>query len=236
MKHLLKATAPLLLCATLPATAASIYTEGHGDIGVGLEGGALHLHLHLKGSAVVDGTALGGTGAEFEPGDIAIAVPTSSILSADFPALGAMLGDTAWILGVDEVPGVPYLGFSTDELVAADWAGNITFTLSNVTSPSGSGHFAVWQPDGVGGIDILMSTAVSGATGLSLMPEVHGHSFIGFTAPGEWLIEITASGTHNTLGNLSSTETFVFQVVPEPSAALLVGLGGIGAALRRRRR
>jgi len=64
----------------------------------------------------------------------------------------------------------------------------------------------------------------------------HDHFNWGFTEAGNWLVEITASGTHDTLGFMSDTQTFSFNVVPEPSAyAALFGLAALGLTCARRR-
>ncbi len=62
----------------------------------------------------------------------------------------------------------------------------------------------------------------------------HDHFNYGFSEQGLWSVELTVSATHTTEGLLTDTETFTFQVIPEPSTALL-GLFGALGLLRRRR-
>lgn len=244
-------TLPLILGTLLAGQVAQaqLWTIGHGDIGVALEdddgpGGnppEFHLHAHLHSGAVVDGSPL-LVDEEYDAGAITINVPLLTKISApNNPALtagtGADTGADLWILPQSN-PGsdpIPFLGIATEELAPADWASDITFTLGAVTSPSGTGDFSIWQPDGIGGFDFFFSTE-NGNDTLSQLAGVHDHFNYGFTEAGLWLVEITASGTHVTEGFLSDTQTFQFNVVPEPSAfGLLIGLSTLAWVSSRRR-
>lgn len=242
-------TLPIFLGALLAGhvAQAQLWTAGHGDIGVALHddghGPEFHLHAHLHTGAVVDGSPLAAD-AEYDAGAITISVPLLTKISAPDNATltagtGAATGADLWILpqGNPGANPIPFLGIATEELNPADWSTDITFTLGAVTSPSGSGDFSIWQPDGVGGFNFYFSTE-NGNNTLDQLAGVHDHFNYGFTEAGSWLVEITASGTHNTLGALSDTQTFQFNVVPEPSAyAALFGLAALGlVAVRRRAR
>ena len=224
----------LMLAASAPA--ATLYTAGHGDIGAGYENGAFHFHLHFHTGAIVGGSPLPGD-AEFEPDEIHIVAPQAAIvtLPVAFPALDAGSGDSVWVLPATSVPDLPFLGLATEELAPTDWAGNLTFSLTSVVSPSGNGNFALWQNDAFGTPMIFMSTAIGSPNAVQMAAGGHDHYNFGFTEAGLWEVTLTISGTHSTDGFQTSTETFLFQVVPEPSSALLVALGGVSAVLRRRR-
>ena len=230
--------------ALLPsAHAALAYTGGHGDIGVAYEGpGDLFAHLHLGETG--DPATVGGlpvVDVEYEPEEIDITVPAAGqiVLGSPVAFLGAVSGQSIWLLpasasGADAI-GAPFLGWATEELNPADWTGDIHFTLDSVVSPSGSGHFAVWQVDGFGSVsNLAMSTADPGADVLEQAAGQHDHYNIAFTEIGLWEITMTISGTHVTDGFVSDTGTFRFNVVPEPSTALLGALGLL-AMFRRRR-
>lgn len=218
--------------AVSAAEAALVYTSGHADLGVAYEGGELDFHLHAEGATV------GGVDVddgEYAADEVVILVSPAAMLTVpvDFAPLGVAAGETIWVLPETENPVLPFLGLATEELSSGDW-GNITFTLGGVTSPSGAGHFALWQTGSFGSILLRMSTADPGEDGVTMLPNTHSHYNYGFTEPGLWEIEMTVSGTHATDGFKSATETFTFQVVPEPSSVLLAGLGAT-VFLRRRR-
>jgi len=233
---MMKTTASLFALAAIfsaPLASAAVYSGGHADYGLAYEDGVLHFHFHAEG-AIVDGIEVDD--AEYEIRDVTTLVSSAAMetLPFDFPALGASAGQSIWILPQAQNESLPFLGLATEELAQSEW-GNLTFTLGNVVSPSGSGEFAIWQTGSFGELLLNMSTADPGADVISLLPGVHSHYNYGFSEAGTWQIEITVSGTHSTDGFKSSTETLTFHVVPEPSAALLGGLGILGLLVRRRR-
>lgn len=228
----------------------NVYTAGHGDIGVALEGGTdFHLHFHGHAdpgeAAVINGSPITEE-VELDAGDLTIAVPNSVLASApNSPTFNAVTGVASggdiWILpqsDPDPAP-VPFLGIGAEELDPANWSTDITFTLDAVVSPSGSGEFSLWQSDS--GLEFYFSTAdgsltENGNNTLVVPAGDHDHYNFGFSELGTWTVEITASGTHNTLGALSDTQTFTFNVVPEPSSlSLLFGIAAIAFAGQRRR-
>lgn len=221
----------LLLSSNL--SDAAVYTEGHGDLGVAYENGELHLHFHAE-AAIVDGMDVGDQ--EYDPSDIVIQGASTSltILQMDHPGLGKSVGDSIWVLPWTEVTGLPFLGLASEELNASQWGGGITFQLTGVTSPSGSGHFALWRYDIFSEMMLDMSS-LRGPSGVTTQTGGHDHFNFGFTEPGEWEITLTASGNHVTDGFKSDTETFRFHIIPEPASATLAALGAVGILIRRRR-
>lgn len=239
---------PILLGAIVAGgtSHAALLTTGHADFGVALEDGTdFHFHVHAHEEAVVDGIALADD-EEYDADAITINVPllTKTTVSSDLAAAGVLSGDDIWILPQGN-PGsdpIPFLGIATEELLPADWS-DITFSLGAVTSPTGNGDFSLWQGDGIGGLDFYFSTAdatltENGDNTLLFLPGAEDHYNWGFTEAGNWLVQLTASGTHDTLGFMSDTQTFQFSVVPEPSAyAALCGLLALAlVAVRRRNR
>lgn len=227
---------PLLLSAALvSSTHAAVYTEGHADLGVAYEDGELHFHFHGEG-AVIDGQDV--EDQEYDPADIIIQGASTSLLvlpeGFDLAGLGKSAGDSVWVLPWTQEPGLPFLGTASEELNPADWIGGITFTLGTIVSPSGSGHFAMWRY-GVFGDVLLDMSSLTGPGSVTTATGGHDHFNFGFTEPGEWEITLTASGTHVTDGFKSDTETFRFQIVPEPASATLAAFGAIAILIRRRR-
>lgn len=235
-----------LSLASTQALAQVTFIGGHGDLGVALEGGTdFHFHVHLHGGAIVDGNPLADD-EEYDADAITINVPAATELTAgvDLPAAGVSSGDSLWVLpqGNPGTNAIPFLGLAAEELVDSDWAPTITFALDSVVSPSGSGTFSLWQADGLGGLNFFFSSAdealtLNGDNTLGLAVGAHDHYNWGFSEPGLWQVELTASGTHDSLGPLSDTQTFSFVVVPEPSTVgLVVGSVGLLLALARRNR
>lgn len=226
-----------IIIGAAPAVAQSIFSGGHGDIGVALEDDFLHLHAHLHSGAIVDGAPLAEDG-EFDAADLSIVVPnaTRQTVGIAIPAAGVDVGDQLWILpqnnpGVDTIP---FLGLGTEDLVAAQWPSGITLTLQSVTSPSGAGTFSFWQTSFFGGLDFYFSSSrpeltVNGNNSIVLAAGVHDHVNWAFTETGEWQIQLQASGMHSGLGVLTDIQTFHFSVIPEPSS--LTALAGLSTLL-----
>ena len=231
--------AAVLLCpfltGSLSYAAVSTYTEGHADLGVGYEDGELHFHFHGEG-AVIDGVVV--EDAEYDAADIIIVGGAASALVLpeffDMPGLGKSAGDTIFVLPWNQEAGLPFLGTASEELDTGDWTGGITFTLGNVVSPSGSGAFAMWRYSSFGEV-MLDVSSLTGPDAVTTFTGSHDHYNWGFTEPGLWEIELTASGTHVTDGFKSDTQVFRFQIIPEPASAALAVLGAAGILIRRRR-
>ena len=223
---------------------AALYSSGHADIGIAYENGGaggFGAHWHFGPDAVVDGSPVGNypQGADFAPDQITAMVPTSQMMTLpNSPALiagtGVDAGDDIWFLPQGEIPGVPFLGIATEKLDSAEW-GDITFSLGAVTSPSGSGNFSLWNTDPFGSPNFHFSTALGEDT-LTLSTGTHAHFSWGFSEVGIWGVEFIVSGTHVDDGFQSATETFSFNVIPEPTSVLLCGFGAFSFVLRRRRR
>jgi hypothetical protein len=234
----------LLLLAGSHAIAVSSYTGGHADIGVALENGTdFHLHLHTHTGAVIDGVPSLADN-EFDAGDVQIIVPgsTAQTAPANIPELGVMTGDTIWILPQSNpnTDTIPFLGIGTEELTPANWTGDITFELDSVVSPSGSGTFSLSQGAGLSTDYLFVSSnpalSSSGDNSFDVIVGGHDHFDFGFNELGDWQVELTVSGMHNSLGALTDTQTFGFTVIPEPSTyALLIGSAFLLLAIIRKR-
>lgn len=221
-------------------SAQSIFTSGHGDVGVGYDESVdeFEPHWHLGAGAVVDGTAL-LLEAEYEPGDLVArtsATRTSPIgLSS---AIDVVDGTTIYAAGSATYQ--PNIGLAAEELDPADWDGNITLTLTGWTIPSGAG-FALYSTNLAGDAvaDVIFSTVDASETfasnSLPMVPGEHLHFQWGFTDLGDYDLEFTWTGTHLVDGAIETVGTFSVEVVPEPSTVAMLGLGLALALMRRRR-
>ena len=213
----------------LSAQSQTFISSGHVDIGIGYEDKAFDLHVHQE--EPLD--------QEFAPGEAVFAVgPASAGVSpggAYVSFLGAA-GTPVWILPTAEKEQLPFLGFGTEELTAADWSGNITLSLKAISGP---GTFSVWGVSGFGAPELKMSSVngIRADDRLLLVPGSHGHFNVGFSAPGDYRVTLEASGNHLIDGlRTSDPATYRFQVVPEPStwALALTGVGVSALAFHRR--
>ena len=221
---------------------ADLWVGGHGDIGIGLVGNKLDLHLHFADAVDKEG---GGSipAGEYAPGDHTIFVPGPSVdrpPGSQWDFLGAPT-DKIWCLPASRDPNKPYLGWAPEELSPADFNGNITVRLTSLLSAPANATFSVWSLDPFGSPTSLMSTAngISNSDQFLLAPANHEHFFVGFTQEGLYDIEFTAFGNHKALGDISGTGVFKFAVgVPEPSSMAMLAMassGGFLGWLRRRK-
>ena len=235
---------------------AADYTGGHGDLGIGYEGGELELHVHLHEESVVDGTPLDADG-EYGPDEITIVVPYTTYEhvvdvggrdpAAAYDPIGVNAGEGYWFLpatdsgpGGADALGTPFLGLGAEELDPLDWVGQLTLSLVSVSGP---GYFSMW----VGGFvpTFFMSNldGISGADQFLLDAGGHEHVNFSFSQAGTYQITLSASGTHAIDGEVNDTATYTFEVqgqgdpssVPEPSTAGLLVMSGLLLARARRR-
>ena len=241
MKNKLHLILPLLLLACGISQAASIYTSGHGDLGIAYAGpGELELHHHIHLGSVVDGLPLGADD-EYQPADLIVTVANPSAprqAGAAFDFIGVVTGQPVWHLPQTEDISKPFYGIGSEELDPFDWTGNLTLTLLSITAPGG-GYFSLWQDDGLGGVGSVLwatSDGITGADAFNLTPGGHAHYNWSFTQPGIYQIEVKVNGVHSLDGAAEDTEFFTFHVAPEPSRAMLMFVGMTGLMLRRRRK
>ncbi len=221
--------------------AQPIYSSGHGDIGLeydSLDG--FEPHWHLGSGAIVDGNPL-AVGEEYAPDAlIARASTTYTTITGMSSTLGVADGSHVYAFGRGALQ--PDVGLSTEEIDPADWTGDISIELTHWVLPSGTADFALFGTNSTATtvFERLFSTHAPGSTDnsntLVLPVGVHEHFLWTFTETGTYELEFTFSGTHNVDGLITATETFTIQIIPEPSTAMLLVVGGIGAWMIRRKR
>lgn len=210
-----------------PAAAASLYSAGHGDIGLAYDGSDLHLEFHGHAGAIVGGQAL-ASDAEFEPGDIDILVNLTGIVTeTEFADFGLPNGSRVGFLPPFEIVGSPFLGIASEELDSNDWSA-VVWAITSVTGP-GDFLLASYDPFGA-----LQGSYGVGAV-LPLTVGGHNHFLYLFTAPGRYEVTFVVQGILVDVGSGGSnlrtaSGTFNFLVpVPEPSIPALLGSLSVAA-------
>lgn len=130
--------------------------------------------------------------------------------------------------------GVPFVGIGLEELDAADWMNSeivINFSGLNYSGP-GTGNFILWTGSPTDTVHFDSSDGAGDA--LTSLAGSHVHYNWGFSDIGTYEITFEVSGSHVTDGSQNGSQTYTFQVVPEPSSAFLAGLGAL-VLLRRKR-
>ena len=209
---------------------ADIWIGGHGDIGAGYDSGTLGVGFHFEGTGSEAAFGINGPISSGEaPSDAHIigitTAPTTRLSGTQWNFLGVNAGENFFLLPETEVVGLPFLGFGLEELTASEWAGDLTWTVNSIASPSGS-TFSIYSLDTFGEPNVLASTSQPTNNSFEQSAGTHSHYNLAFSQAGTYEIAFRISGTNNADGfKESDFATFTFQVsaVPEPTSFLLLG-------------
>jgi surface-anchored protein len=200
-------------------------TGGHGDVNLELDGNQLEIGFHTEFTGGMT-TITGGAPQqnEFEAEDLHVVVPASTLIArpsgSEWDPTGASSGAAVFVLpqteNASETAGAVFLGWAAEELTAGDWNGDIAWTLNSVSGP---GHFSVYQAGLTPTFRMSSADGVSAADNFTVEAGHHEHFNLGFSAPGNYQLNLTAAGMHNTLGAVSGSGTLTFLVQAPPVPA-----------------
>ena len=235
MKYAKTKLTPLLLLGLLlalscydVARATTTISSGHADIfeveyeQVGTDKPTLHLGVHTDAG-------------HFEPANVLLEVKNSAYSSTSLflSPITTILGANAWILPAD-LEQADILGLIEAGVAKAGFpdAGPVTFTMV-AAGASNPGNFALFNSSSA--IRLSATGSEVGTSGFSITTG-HIHYNWGFSAPGTYTFDLKASYTDANFGVLeSATETYTFNVIPEPSSSTLLLIGLVGwVAVRKR--
>jgi len=209
-------------------TIDTFFTDGHGDIGVGFEGGALDPHVHTD--------ALGELAAD---GVLIVAEPDAlrtTPVGPEWAFLGA--GAESYLLAESENPALPYLGIAAEEVPGGTLASYpnadprvgatgawVKLQLVGYRGPAGA-HFSVYNsgsPDPT--VWMATSDGIGAGDSVFVLQGSHGHFNFAFSAAGNYEVDLVASGFLDANGNgtydpgidpytESGVTTYYFQIDP----------------------
>ncbi|MBM9469329.1 TIGR03773 family transporter-associated surface protein [Nakamurella leprariae] len=196
------AAVPAPAAAPVACPSPQVFTEGHFDFGSQFDG---TLHSRIKTD---DQGWLEPRTVVFHVGD-----PAEVTMPAGYEFVAAA-GTRAWQIPQTQAPGIPWLGWNTqDRTIAGQVDGPVTMTLAGVDGP---GELAVFLQGSFGGVGTRVMDTVGGPTSYDIpvgATGVHAHGNWVFTAPGVYRVSITQSATIR--GAVQrDTETLNFLVGP----------------------
>ncbi len=209
------------LVAGASAREAIVWREGHGDLAINRIVG------QWRFGVVMDAFP----GAEFAPNEVVIQMTASARLEIpDLPAF-QFLGkpnDPIWIAPQGQIPGMPYLGLSSEATPSGTFADDrFDVLLSSVAGPGG---FVMWTNGSTDTPEIYMDSrdGFSSREGYDLPSGGHNHMNWGFTAPGTYHLGLVASGMpFGESGSITSEEVpywFEAGVLKEGEVDIELGL------------
>jgi surface-anchored protein len=243
MKYTKTKFSPCLLLAMLLAlscydvaratTTIPTISSGHVDIfeaeyeQVGTDAPTIHLGVHAD--------------THYEPVGVLLVVKNSAFRSTvGFSTdVTGILGSNAWILPADLDEAVSLGLIEAGVAKAAGFpAGSVTFTMV-AAGAANPGNFALFNstsatPIRLSATKSAVGTSV-GTSSFSISTD-HIHYSWGFSALGTYTFDLKASYTDATFGKLeSATETYTFNVIPEPTCGTLLLIGLVGWVATRKR-
>lgn len=231
----------LVSSAVASASAFTLITNEHADIGLGYSGG-WDLHIHDETNDV-----------EYAPDEALFYMDQNSrFTNPGLGFLGQNAGETMWWLRDFPTGNQPFLGIGAEETdrIFENVTENDSRILSMGGTPTakwitlelvgfrGPGNFAAWS-NSISGPVVWMATndGIQPSDKLFVVDGSHQHMNLAFTAVGVYELDFRASAIVNGQRTFSEVSTYHFGVEAVPEPATMVALGaGLAAMIRRRKR
>jgi surface-anchored protein len=241
----------VLFVAVSPLRASLYQTTGHTDIrflydvATGTPDIAYFLDIGstVGGQSISVANPMGGTPVtvgghdkiRFEPSQLVTYIPDPPVArptGTTWNFTGTTAGSPLWYISQGLDSNKPWTGISTESVSTTDFS-NVKYQL---TAFNGPGQMSVTTTGSFGAPTVYFQTSngLSSTDVLSLSAGTHAHYNWFFTEMGTYTFELTAIGTRTAAtggGTVSVADTFTFQVVPEPSAFVLLALATMTGAV-----
>lgn len=204
------------------ARSTALWSSGHGDLAFSFrtpggdpsgDGEALHAFFRFE-DVTLDGVT--GVDGDFAADEILIqSIARFTRPSADddyFAPLCIESGESVYWLpqrNADATSfGAPFVGMLADFEAAVLVDDELTLELIGVSSPSGSGSYALWR-DGFPPVFYFSSCGGIDSEDRFVLPLGHDHFNMGFTEPGRWEVVYRASAQLVADGSTKTTDVTV---------------------------
>lgn len=193
-----------LVVNAAPAHAAVTLSSGHVDV-IDVNYGSGALSVKVKDYTV-------SPAVEREPVDVVFSVPAAAKWTVPSGSQWSFLGtagSTVWRLPQDQISGLLWAGWNTDDIASGALANNsVTFELLSVTG----GDFTVYQTS-LGSPTPVFHSRTAGPKTKTVSRLAHAHANWTFNAATTYKVTFKVTGTlAGTSTTVSDTETFTFQV------------------------
>ncbi|MFD5111348.1 choice-of-anchor M domain-containing protein [Streptomyces sp. NPDC058391] len=169
---------------TSPPPTAHVIDNGHLDLAARPVDDALQFQIKEGNSQTYEW---------YEPGEVVLHVKPAARrkITEGYEFLGTV-GDPVWWLPMQQIDGLVWPGWSTEEYAGSDIDGDITYRLDAVRGP---GSVAVFNAGSLGSADVALNSGDGLPDRLAHSVNSHSHWNWTFTAEGVYRTAFTVSAT-----------------------------------------
>ncbi|GGL93418.1 hypothetical protein GCM10010129_41590 [Streptomyces fumigatiscleroticus] len=209
------ATTPSPSAPSTPS--AHVIADGHVDLAARPVDGELRFQIK-------EGTSQ--SYQWYEPDEVVLHVKPAAKrrITAEYAFLGEA-GDPVWWLPLQQVDGLVWPGWSTEEYAKADIDGDITYRLDEVRGP---GAVAVFNSGSLGAVDVRLNSGDGLPDGLAHSVHAHSHWNWTFTAEGVYRTTFTVSATLADGRKVGDTATLAWVVGDDTDPSTVTPGAGAG--------